>query len=228
MIRQRRLAIGLAALSLGIAGPASADTQSLPVWPDDLSHRRAAQALLEQLRDALLTENSATATLEHWCRTHRIADDPTIVADRDPAREQPITPEQRTALGIGPDEPVRYRHVRLSCGGRLLSEADNWYVPARLTPTMNATLETTHVPFGKAVAALRFTRATLSSRLLWLPLQAERPGQAPGSTRLAIPETLIENRAMLKDQAGRRFSLLVETYHAGVLAFPPPVEPPGR
>ena len=228
MIRQRRLAIGLAALNLGIARPASSDTQPLPAWPDDPFHRRAALTLLEELRGALLTENSATVTLERWCRTHRIADDPTIVADRDPAREQPITQEQRAALGIGPDEPVRYRHVRLSCGGRLLSEADNWYVPARLTPAMNATLETSHVPFGKAVAALLFTRTTLSSRLLWSPLPAggpgrpRRPARAQASVRLAIPEALIENRAVLADQAGHRFSLLVETYHAGILAFPPP------
>jgi chorismate-pyruvate lyase len=222
MIRRRRLAIGLAALNLGIARPASSDTQPLPVWPDDQFHRQAALTLLEELREALLTENSATVTLERWCRTHRIADDPTIVADRDPAHEQPITQEQRTALGIGSDEPVRYRHVRLSCGGRLLSEADNWYVPARLTPAMNATLETSHIPFGKAVAALHFTRTTLSSRLLWSPLRAGRPGRAQASGRLAIPETLIENRAVLADQAGHRFSLLVETYHAGILAFPPP------
>ncbi len=227
MIRRRRLAIGLAALNLGIARPASSDTQPLPVWPDDLFHRRAALTLLEELRDALLAENSATVTLERWCRTHRIADDPTIVADRDPAREQPITQEQRTALGIGPDEPVRYRHVRLSCGDRLLSEADNWYVPARLTPAMNATLETSHIPFGKAVAALHFTRTTLSSRLLWSPMRPGRPrrlarARAQASARLAIPEALIENRAVLADQAGHRFSLLVETYHAGILAFPPP------
>ena len=38
------------------------------------------------------------------------------------------------APGIGPDEPVAYRHVRLRCGDHVLSEADNWYVPSRLTP----------------------------------------------------------------------------------------------
>ncbi len=46
------------------------------------------------------------------------------------------------------------------CGGHVLSEADNWYVPARLTPQMNRALDTSDTPFGAAVKALDFHRAT--------------------------------------------------------------------
>jgi hypothetical protein len=37
-------------------------------------------------------------------------------------------------LGVDPDEPVRFRRVPLKCGDHVLSEAENWYVPSRLTP----------------------------------------------------------------------------------------------
>jgi hypothetical protein len=57
--------------------------------------------------------------------------------------------------------------VRLTCGDRVLSEADNWYVPARLTPEMNRVLDTTDTAFGRAVQPLNFRRRTLSAKLLW-------------------------------------------------------------
>jgi hypothetical protein len=41
---------------------------------------------------------------------------------------------QRNELGIDAGVPVRYRRMRLSCGGPVLSEADNWYLPRLLTP----------------------------------------------------------------------------------------------
>jgi hypothetical protein len=31
-----------------------------------------------------------------------------------------------SCLGVGTEEPVKYRHVRLRCGTHVLSEADNW------------------------------------------------------------------------------------------------------
>ena len=33
-----------------------------------------------------------------------------------------------------PSEEIKFRHVQLLCGDRVFSEADNWYVPGRLTP----------------------------------------------------------------------------------------------
>src|SRR5262249_23135272 len=61
----------------------------------------------------------------------------------------------------------------LRCGELVLSEADNWYVPARLTPEMNRLLETTDTPFGVAVQSLHFQRHTLSAELLWQPFPAD-------------------------------------------------------
>jgi hypothetical protein len=108
----------------------------------------------------------------------------------------------------------------------VLSEADNWYVPARLTPEMNHVLETTDTPFGKAVATLHFRRHTLSADLLWRPLPKGWEMGAASAPReagaLTIPERVLEHRAVLSTPDGEPFSEVVETYTNEVLAFPPP------
>ena len=139
-------------------------------WPNSFVGRLEALALIESLNADLLSHDSATLTLERWCADHRLADPARIVAERVHDVDKPASAEVRAALDVKPDEPLGYRRVRLKCGDRVLSEADNWYVPARLTPEMNHVLETTDTPFGKAVAALHFRRHTLSADLLWRPL----------------------------------------------------------
>jgi chorismate-pyruvate lyase len=161
------------------------------------------RATVEALNARLLANPSATATLEGWCAERRLAEVPRIVARRG-ATDRPATAEVRAALRVGADEPVRYRQVQLMCGTRVLSEADNWYVPALLTPEMNRTLETTDTPFGRAVAALNFTRRTLSVRNLM--------------GRGAAPAHVLEHRAVLSTAAGAPFSLVVERYTDQVLA----------
>ena len=76
--------------------------------------------------------------------------------------------------------------MEILCGETVLSRADNWYLPARLTQQMNTTLETTETPFGVVVRPLAFQRRTLSSRLLFNPLspgwetqRAPRPSSSP-------------------------------------------------
>ncbi|HEV7480866.1 MAG TPA: hypothetical protein VGO05_11380, partial [Roseiarcus sp.] len=129
-------------------------------------------------------------------------------------------------LDVKPDEPLGYRRVRLKCGDHVLSEADNWYVPARLTPEMNHVLETTDTPFGKAVAALHFRRHTLSADLLWRPLpRGWEMGATPApqeADALMIPDHVLEHRAVLSTPDGEPFSEVVETYTSEVLAFPSP------
>src|ERR1700722_9036491 len=139
-------------------------------WPDSLVGRLEALALLESLNADLLAHDSATLTIERWCADHQLADPARIVAERVSGADKPASAEVREALDVRPDEPLGYRRVRLKCGDHVLSEADNWYVPARLTPAMNNVLETTDTPFGKAVTALHFRRHTLSADLLWRPL----------------------------------------------------------
>lgn len=197
-----------------------------PSWPGSYAVRVAALALLETLNADLLSHDSATLTLEHWCEVHRLASPPQIVAVRVPGVDKPASLEQRRELRVAPTEPLRYRRVLLRCGALVLSEADNWYVPARLTPEMNRLLDTTDEPFGKVVRELHFQRHTLSSRLLWQPLPEgwEMNAQAgsSGAAALELPPALLEHRAVLHLPDGTPFSDLIETYTSNVLAFAPP------
>jgi hypothetical protein len=128
---------------------------------------------------------------------------------------------------VSATERVAYRRVRLTCGGRVLSEADNWYVPGRLTGEMNRLLDETTTPFGRAVAELGFRRELISAELMWRPLPdgwelgASLPAPVPDG-RLAMPPRLLEHRAVLRTRDNVPFSEVVETYTSDVLGFPAP------
>lgn len=227
MTKAFRLAVPLlAALLLTIAPVRAFDAGTGgPQWADTFTSRLQALALLQTLNAELLSNASATLTLDRWCGAHNMASPPTIVADRVRGQDKPATPEIRALLKVSEEEPVGYRRVQLRCGDNVLSEADNWYVPARLTPEMNRQLETTDIAFGRAVKPLNFRRSTLAAKLLWAPLPEGwemnatlLPADAPGP--LAVPPFVLEHRAVLDLPDGTPFSALVETYTRQVLAFP--------
>lgn len=179
---------------------------------DEVAVLRAA-ALVHMLNAELLGNPSATLTLDRWCADHHLAPPGSkIVAERVRGSDKPADGAVRALLHVGPNEPVAYRRVRLTCGARVLSEADNWYVPALLTPEMNRTLDTTDTSFGRVVAPLRFQRETLSAKLL---LDRQSAGRLP-----ALPPFVLQHRAVLELPDGRPFSALVESYTAEVLAGP--------
>jgi chorismate-pyruvate lyase len=190
-------------------------------WRGGFVARIEALALLETLNAELLTNSSATLTLEHWCERHQLASPPTMTAVRVSDVDKPVTAEQRIELGVLPAEPVRYRRVQLLCGAVVLSEADNWYVPGRLTPEMNRQLAETNTPFGKVVQALHFQRHTLSSQLLWQPLPEGWEMHAPvkDTAALLMPHSVLEHRAVLSLPDGTPFSEVIESYTADVLSF---------
>ncbi len=194
------------------------------VWHDTYVARLEALALIETLNAELLASRSATTTLDHWCADHHMASDPKVHVQRVAGDAKPITPEQRARLHLGTDEPVKYRHVALVCGDHILSEADNWYVPARLTPEMNRLLETTDTSFGRIVQPLQPTRENFGATLLWQPLDKGwelTPRKSDTSEQpLAIPEHLFEHRAVLLNAAHEPFSEVNEIYTRGVLDFP--------
>jgi hypothetical protein len=121
---------------------------------------------------------------------------------------------------------VKFRHVELACGSHVLSEADNWYVPSRLTPEMNRLLETTDTPFGRAVQDLKPFRQTFEVQLLWKPLpdgwELGAPAQDRPDQPMSMPTALFEHRALLFTPDQRPFSEVDETYRRDVLAFGPP------
>lgn len=225
----------LAALALyGLAHAADAEAPATPAWHDDYTSRLEAYALLQTLNAELLSGDSATLTLDRWCGTHKLAAPPRIVAERVTGADEAPTAEQRALLGVGPAEPVRFRRVRLKCGEHVLSEAENWYVPSRLTADMNRVLETTDTPFGRAVKPLGFRRRTLSAKLLWSPLPKDwEMGGADDATRLngggnlQVPHEVLQHLAVLTLPDGTPFSQVIETYTGDVLAFPEPQQPHG-
>lgn len=175
-------------------------------------------ALLQTLNAELLSHDSATLTLERWCADHRLAEPPRIVARRVRDAPKPVPDDLRALLKVEDAETVGYRHVQLMCGTHVFSEADNWYVPGRLTADMNQRLDTTDEPFGKVVQPLHFQRRTLSADLLWSPLPPGwemRGAQAAGPADLPavrIPDAVLRHRALLVDAAQKPFSTVVETY----------------
>jgi hypothetical protein len=121
---------------------------------------------------------------------------------------------------------AKVRHVELSCGDHVLSVADNWYVPSRLTAAMNQSLESTDTPFGRAVADLRPFRRTFAAETLWRPLETGWEMRAPGPDHpgetLAIPDRIFEHRALLFTPDMKPFSEVDETYTGEILSFGPP------
>lgn len=197
-------------------------TRDLRASVPDTQARLSALAQLQTLNAELLSHDSATATLERWCAAHQLASPARIEAERLEGSEIAPTAMQRRELGVIDSEVVRYRHVRLKCGTHVLSEAENWYIPARLTPQMNQLLDTTNTPFGKVVKPLKFVRHTLEAKLLWSPLPEgwEMSGVAADDSPLIVPVQVLQHRALLLLPDGTPFSEVIETYTSEVLAFP--------
>jgi hypothetical protein len=132
---------GLTTTSLAAFNATAAGTLAL----DDFFTRLEAVALVQTLNAEILASRSATLTLERWGDEHGLAgiSKAKVVARLVGIEPKTVTEDQRRRLGIGPEEAVKYRHVQLFCGDQILSEADNWYVPSRLTAEMNRLLETT-------------------------------------------------------------------------------------
>ena len=212
------------AIAPAIAGRAEA--QALPIWPDTFLARVEALAIIETLNATLLAARSATFTLDRWCGDHKLAADAKIHARLDREVDKPATDEQRSRLRVARAEPIKFRHVELSCGERVLSEADNWYVPARLRADMNRLLETTDTPFGRAVAALKPFRQTFAADVLWKPLDDGWEGRPPvpdhPERSLPIPAHLFEHHALVYAEDFNPIAEVDELYTRENLAFTPP------
>jgi hypothetical protein len=163
-----------------------------PVLADDTAAR---------LESELTAAPSATQFLTNKCAALKLASPPVILAQRAPER-RPASAEVRKLLAVDADTVLGYRRVKLACGAHVLSDADNWYVPARLTPEMNHTLDTSDTSFGTVVKPLNFYRRTLKMEA------ADDPGHVFRVT------------ALLETADGRPFSLVVENYTRELAAAP--------
>lgn len=163
----------------------------------------ACTSSLSRFEATLAAQDSATAALGQWCERRALASPATIRASPNGGDPLPATPAIRALLGVSPQEPVAYRNVRLSCGDHVLSQARNWYVPARLTPEMNRQLTTSDTPFGTVVAPLGFRRERLA---------AQR-----GAVADCPQGTVLSHSAVLRLPDEQPISLVVECYTAANL-----------
>jgi hypothetical protein len=111
-----------------------------------------------ELATALGAGESVTVALQRWCERYKIGSGSVeaehvtnVIAGLPP-------PTVIGCLGLSAGTSLRFRHVVLKRGGVSLCEAVNWYVPTRLTDSMNEALSTTRTPFGLVVAPLGIHR----------------------------------------------------------------------
>lgn len=210
---------------------AALQPQPEPCWRDTPVHRLMLTALLNELDATLLSTASATRTLEDWSMRHHLAPTPIVRAICQQTLPRPCPAALRDALRLPADaapDILRYRHVRLMCGNLTLSDAENWYLPSRLTAEMNRELDTTETPFGRVTAPLAFTRRLVQAERVWspLPLGWELAPLPTGSDQpLAFPPVLFRHHAVLSRQDGTPISAVIESYTAGAFCFPPPAMP---
>jgi chorismate-pyruvate lyase len=146
------------------------------------------EVTVQVLHEKLLASASATAVLEALfggpVRIQRLRCD---------ALE--LTPWQRGRLLPTLAEPACHRRVTLLAAGSPVSEADIWYVPARLWPGMAAVLTTSDTPFGAVVRPMQPTRETLATRF--------------GGDGDPVA---LEHEALLRDRDGVPIALVAERY----------------
>ena len=217
--------VGLIAI-LSAAMPLLGLGQTAATWFDTFESRLKILALTQTLNAEILASSSATQSLEKWCRDHKMAADPIIVARVTTGIDKVATTEQLQRLQVTTVGDVKHRQVELRCGSYILSEADAWYIPSRLTAEMNKLLETSETPFGKAVQSLRPYRRTFAVTLLWSPLpagweQQRQTGEQPSERArpLLLPKELFEHRAILYTSDHQPISEVHERYQGQLLAF---------
>jgi hypothetical protein len=156
------------------------------------------QAGIDRLQRDLLAAPGATLFLTGRCADLHLAE-PAVVRAKTVPTPDGAAADVRALLKVDAAERVAHRHVRLTCGGHVLSEADNWYVPSRLSPAMNAALDTSDTPFGTVVRPLDFHRRTVET------------------TRPSAGATVLRVTAVLLTPDETPISLVVENYQADLL-----------
>jgi hypothetical protein len=198
-----------------------------PAHQGNIFHAVVVTTLINDFMTLLRNNASATAALEQWCESRLQAfgspAQARVIAECDRLATKPLNAVSRARLEVSPTEPINFRHVRLCCLGRTLLEADNWYVPSRLTQAMNYSLETTDMPFGRVVRTLNFNRTILNSNRL-LSTHATDPTnrdqQQARREQNIDSETVVEDQALIRRSDGVVISFVIESYKHDLLTFP--------
>lgn len=164
--------------------------------------------LARALNDRLVAGPTVTRALRDWCGGRGLSDGRINVELLPQSGRVPPDAEALRWLRLEGIETATHRRVRIFCDDLEIAEADNWYVPQRLTHAMNTLLETTDIPFGTVVEPLRPWRRTVGAVL---------PESGTGALAPAPDMTVLEHRAVMADHADRPLCVVHERFEAALI-----------
>lgn len=176
---------------------------NLAFAPETLSEK------LDRFDTMLRASDSATATLALWIGIPTGQGHRGLHARLRPGPDVVPPADVLDRLEVPGPQDIAYRRVWLIYRGRILSDAENWFVPARLTGAMRMMLAEDEIPFGAVVSPLLPTRETLSAERLW------RPGGA--RPREGLPARMLRHRALMRTSSGEPICEVSEIYTRNIL-----------
>jgi len=164
---------------------------------------------MHKISEAILRANSATEELERWCRNSGIGDGTIVALCERGARPRRLDDESLEALYPHcVQRDIRFRKVRLATEGIVVDDAVVWYFADKLTSDICRALETTQIPFGRAIKRLEPTRRTFLVRRK----TPEQLFDADGSVDPA--STAFEHRAVIYRADGAPVAVVHERFRA--------------
>jgi chorismate-pyruvate lyase len=178
--------------------------------------------------ERILRSNSVTEQLERWCSEYKIGDGRIVALCERQAPPELIDDDSLDTLYAyqSRGKTTRFRRLRLATQGVAVVDALNWYFPDNLTSDICHALETTDIPFGRAIKPLKPRRRTFAV----LRAKPEQLINAQGSIN---PATIaFEHRAVVYRDDNLPLAVVHERFRAvlfeRVPAFVPAkkIEPP--
>jgi len=166
---------------------------------------------VHRLSERILGANLATEALEAWCRENAIGDGRVIALRApDPAPETMDEESLEALYPYSPDKSARFRCVRLATAGTVIVNALNWYFPENLSRDICTKLDTTDIPFGRAVKHLHPKRRTFFVRRC-------APEQFNDTEEIAPTFTAFEHRAVVYGGNGAPLAIVHERFLASLV-----------
>lgn len=164
----------------------------------------------------LMCSPTASHALEAWCERYGLSTGQITAMRRADSRPRYIDEEVLDDLRLEPDERLETRRVLLVRGGLPLCEVDNWFIPRRLPPDVMTVLQSTNVPFGRAIRDLDPGRRTYFVRLAGFASE-DSFSSDPGLPMLSPSLVVLEHRAMIYDGDRLPLAVVTERYLAGLV-----------
>jgi hypothetical protein len=171
---------------------------------------------MQALSDRILRASSTSEALERWCRERGIGDGHIVALCARHAIPEALDDDNLEALYPRDVRgQTRFRRVRLVTADIAVVDALNWYFPDRLTADIREALETTSIPFGRAISALKPKRCTFLIRRC----TPEQLVDAQGSIYPA--GTAFEHRTVIYGQDDAPLAVVHEQFRAVLLCRVP-------